>query len=154
MSNQPKPRKLWGSPKVLLSADALIVQEKYYPLDSTRGAFVEVMPEVAPPPKAPPPPSTPWTTLKKILGCIALFFILIFAFLVSWDSDSNSAGGSGGRRNYRLVMVSNSGNVTALEHSNQKKLQEIASALNEALVARGITPDTGVYNNADAPAQN
>lgn len=147
MSQPSKPRKLWGSPKVFLSANELIVVEKYYPLASTRGAFVELMPEVKPEAKEPQPP-TVWT-LKKILGVIAAIFILIFAIFIFWD-DSSSSSGSGGNRKYRLVMVSDFGNVTALEHTNQKKLQEIAASVNAALVARGITPQTGVYNAADA----
>lgn len=149
MQQSAKPRKLWGSPKVLLSANELIIEEKYYPLIVTYGAFVELAPEVKPEPKAPETkPETPWTTMQKVLGIIAAIFIGIFLLLLWWDDSSSSSGGSNVK--YRLVMVSDFGNVTALEHTNQKKLRQIAAAVNEALVARGITPQTGVYNAADA----
>jgi hypothetical protein len=147
----PKPKKLWGGkPQVFISATDLIIKERYYALAQTLGAYVELVPAPAPAPKPDAAPATPTKssfgkTVATIFGAIML--ILLLVFVVWWLGDTPFFSGSGNSKKYRLVLVhAQSGPVSVLEHTNQKKLTEIASQVNQILVSRGITPQTGYAN--------
>jgi hypothetical protein len=140
----PKPKKLWGNPKVFLSANELIVEEKYYVLAQTQGAYVEPVPVAAKTETTQGQPEAPVSFGTKVLQVVSLIVGLILVLLalifVVWWNDSYSGGGSS--KKYRLILVSDLGTIVALEHQNEKKLKEIASTVNQTLVARGITPQT------------
>jgi hypothetical protein len=144
-----KPKKLWGKPKVLISATDLIIDERYYALGQTLGAYVELLPEPAPPPKPDAAPATPTkSSFGKTVATIfcIIFVILLVVFVSWWLGDYNTSSG-GNSKKYRLVLVNaQSGPVSVLEHTNQKKLTEIASQVNQILTSRGITPQTGYAN--------
>lgn len=144
-----KPRKLWGSQKVFLTANELIIAEKYYPLNQTRGAYVEQVPVpvVAAKTEEPKPPASLLSTLKTIALWIFAIVAIVLALFLFWDSDSSSGSGS---VKYQLVMNSTSGKVVILQNTDQKKLKEVAEAVNQALAAQGITPETASYEQAQA----
>jgi hypothetical protein len=147
-----KPQKLWGKPKVLITATDLIIDERYYTLAQTLGAYVELIPAPAPAPKPDAAPATPTKssfgkTVATIFGIILV--ILIIVFVSWWYGDYNTSSGGGSSKKYRLVLVNaQSGPVSVLEHTNQKKLTEIASQVNQILTSRGITPQTGYGNTS------
>ena len=88
----------------------------------------------------------PKSGFRKVLTYIWLAIVILFVIVfVSWWNDGYSSYGSGGRASgkYRLVLVSTGGPVVVLEHHNEKKLKEIAGQVNQSLVSRGITPQTG-----------
>lgn len=137
-----QPKKLWGNPKVFISANELIIEERYYSLAQTHSAYVEPVPVEAPktgePPKA---PADAWTGFRKTIMIIAgiILFLLIVLFVIWWNDDYSSGSGS---RKYRLVLVSNFGTVVALEHHNEKKLKEIANLVNQAVANSSVIGST------------
>jgi|GEM_PF-2506597 len=128
-----KPKKLWGNPKVFMSANELIIEEKYYALAQTQSAYVELVPAAPKAEEAPKPPADAGASFLKTIKIIGgiILFLLIVLFVIWWN-DSYSSGGSGSNK-YRLVLVSNFGTVVALEHPNEKKLKEIAALVNQAV---------------------
>lgn len=148
-----KPKKLWGNPKVAIDADNLIIDERYYSLAQTFGAYVEPAPEAPKPEKTETKEDNRSTFRKVILGIwivIVIIFVLIF---VAWWNDGFDTYGSGGQsKNHQLVLISNNGPVIVLQHTNQKKLKKIAAQVNAVLVGKGITPQTG-YTQASNDAK-
>jgi hypothetical protein len=119
-----KSKKLWGNPKVFLSADELIVEEKSYVLAQIKGAYIELAPEAE-------AQKDFGTIVWKVLRIILEILTIIFAYTSSPSS-----------KKYQLILVSDAGLLVALEHQNAKKLMEISIAVNQALRAMGITPQT------------
>lgn len=147
---QTKPKKLWGKPKVFMSASHLIIEERYYALAQTRGAYVEPVPqeEVKAAANKTEPPQTPadsWSTFRKTVMIVVgiVVAILVILFIAWWNDGYNTYGSGGSAKKYRLMLVSEYGPVVALEHSNEKKLKEIASEVNNYLSSQGITPQSG-----------
>ena len=139
-----KPKKLWGNPKVFMSPTDLIVEERYYPIAHTLGAYVEPVPVEAKP--AEPAKFDTRPPYMKILTGIWYAIIIIFVIVfISWWNDGYSSSGSGSNTKHRLVLVSESGPIVALEHTNVKKLKDIAGQVNQTLVSRGISPQTATY---------
>jgi hypothetical protein len=128
-----KPKKLWGNPKVFISANELIIDEKVYPLAQTHQAFVELVPEAPKIEEPPKPPADTWSSLRKtVMIVVGIFlFLLVVLFVIWWNDDYYSS--SSNSRKHRLILVSDFGNVVALEHHNEKKLKEIANLVNQAV---------------------
>ena len=143
-----KSKKLWGNPKVFMSATDLIVEERYYALGQTHGAYVEQAPEEAA--KVQQPTADTQSGFNKTLTIIGAFFLIILIIVfVSWwyDGYNNYSSGGGSSKKYQLILVGDGGPVVVLIHQNVKKLKEIATQVNQTLVDRGISPQTGVYNS-------
>jgi hypothetical protein len=119
-----KPKKLWGNPKVFLSANELIVAEKSYVLAEIKGAYLDLAPEAE-------VQKDFGTIVWKVLRLLLEILSAIFAGTVSPSS-----------KKYQLILVSDAGLLVAVEHQNAQKLMEIAIAVNQALKAMGITPQT------------
>ncbi len=52
---------------------------------------------------------------------------------------------SGPQKQYQLLMLHDNGRTVALKHTNRKKLNKVAEALNQTLLAQGKMPDSGSY---------
>jgi hypothetical protein len=68
---------------------------------------------------------------------LELFVIIFVAIIFAGSYFSNPSS-----KKYRLILVSDTGLLVAMEHQNAQKLMVIARAVNQALTARGITPQT------------
>lgn len=149
-ANMPKPRKLWGNPKVSLTNNELIIEGKFYPLAQTLGAYVEIVPAekvekaeaTAPAPKKP-------VTFGSIMKTIGFASIFIFLFLFALFFDDFSWGGS--NTPYRLVLNNDFGRANVIQHTNRGKLNKIAEAVNQRLIAMGRQPVTHSFE-ADSTA--
>src|SRR5689334_8404379 len=94
-----KPKKLWGKPKVFMSLTHLIIEERYYALDQTRGAYVEPIPEEALKAETKaaqtPPSSDKRSDFRKALdiigGIVIILFVVVF---MSWWNDGYDNYGS------------------------------------------------------------
>lgn len=145
----PKPRQLWNNPGVMLSDSVLVIEGKYYPLNQIRGAFVEKAPAPKPGEKAPTaqPVKKP-ATFGSVMKSIGLVFLIVFllAFSLFWNDADSGTGGA--KQPYRLVLNSDFGRKEVLEHTNRKKLNQIAQEVNKKLVAQGRQPQTEGFEAA------
>ncbi len=144
-NSSAKPRQLLKSPEVTLSPEVLTIEGQYYTLNQTRGVVVDKVPP-PPKPEIQPAVATPKQplTFGAILKGIGMVLIVILAILFGWLFEDLVAG-SGSSQQYQLVLIHDSGSTIALKHTNRNKLNKVAEAINQALVARGKMPDTGSY---------
>ena len=161
-------KELWSSPKVLLMGELLIVEDRRYELAETVGAYVENAPDG----DSYITPAAHASVISKIFKTIWLSIRLIFSIFLSGQRNGNDGVGitvqrvnnnapqtyittgnhqyreMGSLDNldnlpvYRLILNGKTKSVSVLQHTNQSKLEAIASQVNEALVRRGVVPIT------------
>ena len=138
-------QKLWSKPKVLMSPTDLIIEGRYYPLDQIQGAYSELVP--APQELIEPlPPPKPRKGFSKVLFIIGIVIIAAFASILGGDAFFGSVGGAKiAPKEYKLILIRANDPTAVLVHSNQQKIEEITSQINQALISRGISPQTAIY---------